>query len=148
MPVELRPLGVVCNIGCHYCYQNPQRDAANHTRKYQLSAMKAAIEAERTCFTLFGGEPLLVPPTTWRTCGPGDWQKHGKNGVQTNGVLINDNHIRMFKQYKVHVGVSIDGPDELNDVSLGGDPGSHARRRRGRRRRRSGGCARRRFIPP
>ncbi len=27
MSVELRPLGVQCNIQCQYCYQNPQRDA-------------------------------------------------------------------------------------------------------------------------
>ena len=26
------------------------------------------------------------------------------NGIQTNGVLINDEHIRMFRQYKVEVG--------------------------------------------
>ena len=27
MSIELRPLGVACNLACHYCYQNPQRDA-------------------------------------------------------------------------------------------------------------------------
>jgi uncharacterized protein len=27
MSVELRPLGVKCNIRCSYCYQDPQREA-------------------------------------------------------------------------------------------------------------------------
>ena len=49
MGVELRPLGVKCNIRCEYCYQNPQR-------------------------------------------------KYGSNSIQTNGVLIDENHIRMFQQ--------------------------------------------------
>jgi uncharacterized protein len=48
------------------------------------------------------------------------FEKYGSNGIQTNGVLINENHIRMFKQYKVHVGFSIDGPSELNDVRWAG----------------------------
>jgi uncharacterized protein len=47
MSVELRPLGVSCNIGCEYCYQQPQRDAGNAGgRRYDLDAMKAAIERE------------------------------------------------------------------------------------------------------
>ena len=29
MSIEVRPLGVKCNIQCQYCYQNPQRDAGN-----------------------------------------------------------------------------------------------------------------------
>jgi uncharacterized protein len=40
--------------------------------------------------------------------------------VQTNGVLINDAHVRMFRQYKVQVGISIDGPGELNDARWNG----------------------------
>ncbi len=43
-------------------------------------------------------------------------QKFGSNTIQTNGTLINDEHIRLFKAYKVAVGISIDGPGELNDV--------------------------------
>ena len=46
MGVELRPLGVRCNIQCQYCYQNPQRDAGNLTQSYDLDLMKAAIKAE------------------------------------------------------------------------------------------------------
>ena len=61
MTVELRPLGVRCNIQCQYCYQNPQRDAGHLARSYDIELMKAAIQAEGGPFALFGGEPLLVP---------------------------------------------------------------------------------------
>ena len=35
--------------------------------------------------------------------------------IQTNGVLINEEWIQVFKDYKVCVGVSIDGPEAEND---------------------------------
>jgi uncharacterized protein len=116
MSVELRPLGVQCNIQCQYCYQNPQRDAGHLTRSYDLELMKAAIMAEGGPFALFGGEPLLVPEHDLESLWSWGLQHFDYNTIQTNGTLINDAHIRMFRAYKVSVGVSIDGPGELNDV--------------------------------
>ena len=116
MTIELRPLGVKCNIQCQYCYQNPQRDAGNIPHSYDMEKMKAAIESEGGSFSLFGGEALLVPESDLEKLWSWGFQKYGRNGIQTNGTLINENHIRMFKQYKVGVGISIDGPGELNDV--------------------------------
>jgi len=120
MGIELRPLGVNCNIGCQYCYQNPQRDAGNLTRTYDLEAMKAAVLREGGSFILFGGEPLLMPEDDLEALWAWGLEQFGKNGVQTNGSLINQNHIRMFRQYEVQVGISIDGPGELNDVRWAG----------------------------
>lgn len=120
MSVELRPLGVNCNIACQYCYQNPQRDAGNLTRHYDLELMKAAVEKEGGSFTLFGGEPLLIPEEDLEHLWAWGLEKYGFNGIQTNGTLINDNHVRMFKQYKVQVGISIDGPGSLNDARWAG----------------------------
>jgi uncharacterized protein len=116
MGVELRPLGVNCNLQCQYCYQNPQRDAGNLARSYDIELMKAAIKAEGGPFALFGGEPLLVPEKDLEYLWSWGMAEFGSNAVQTNGVLINDAHIRMFKAYRVSVGISIDGPGELNDV--------------------------------
>jgi uncharacterized protein len=120
MGVELRPLGVNCNIGCQYCYQNPQRDAGNLTRAYDLEAMKAAVLRDGGPFILFGGEPLLMPEDDLERLWSWGLEQFGQNGVQTNGTLINENHVRMFRRYKVHVGISVDGPGELNDVRWAG----------------------------
>jgi len=109
MPVELRPLGVGCNIRCHYCYQNPERESGAVARGYDLDAMKMAAERERTSFTLFGGEPLLIPESDLKELWSWGWERFRRNGVQTNGVLINENHIRMFKQYNVGVGIRLTG---------------------------------------
>jgi uncharacterized protein len=120
MTVELRPLGVHCNIACQYCYQNPQRDAGNMGKRYDIETMKRAITEEGGPFTIFGGEPLLVPEDDLEELWAWGLEKFGRNGIQTNGTLINEAHIRMFKRYNVHVGISIDGPGELNDVRWSG----------------------------
>ena len=120
MSVELRPLGVHCNIQCQYCYQNPQRDAGNLNSSYDIETMKAAIEAEGGPFCLFGGEPLLLPLDDLEALWSWGLERFGSNGVQTNGALIQDRHIELFRRYRVQVGLSIDGPGELNDIRWNG----------------------------
>lgn len=120
MGIEVRPLGVTCNIACQYCYQNPQRDAGNLSTKYDLEKIKESILKEGGSFILFGGEPLLMPEDDLESLWAWGLEKFGHNGIQTNGTLINDNHIQMFRKYKVHVGISIDGPGSLNDVRWAG----------------------------
>jgi uncharacterized protein len=118
--IEVRPLGVTCNIACQYCYQNPQRDAGNLGHRYDLDRIKAAIEREGGEFILFGGEPLLMPEDDLESLWQWGLEKFGRNGIQTNATLINENHIRMFRLYNVRVGISIDGPGPLNDVRWAG----------------------------
>ncbi|MGZ3944660.1 MAG: radical SAM protein [Mucilaginibacter sp.] len=120
MSVELRPLGVKCNIACQYCYQHPQRDVEDKGKAYDIEKMKAAILKEGGPFTLFGGEPLLVPLDDLEHLFDWGLRNFGKNGIQTNGVLITPAHVWLFKKYKVSVGISVDGPEELNDVRWAG----------------------------
>ena len=86
MTVELRPLGVACNLRCQYCYQNPQRDAGNVPHDYDMEQMQAAIEAEGGPFTLFGGEPLLVPLRDLEELWAWGLERYGRNALQTNGA--------------------------------------------------------------
>jgi uncharacterized protein len=117
MSVELRPLGVRCNLGCRYCYQQPQRDAGNTpAARYDVAAMKAAILAEGGPFTLFGGEPLLLPAAVLDELWAWGLEQFGGNSVQTNGTLITETHLDLFRRYRVRVGISADGPGQLNDA--------------------------------
>jgi uncharacterized protein len=116
MTIELRPLGVVCNLACHYCYQNPQRDAENQRMTYDLEKMKAAAMLGGSPFTLFGGEPLLMRFDDLENLFAWGLKTFGSNTVQSNGILIEGRHIDMFRRNKVSVGISIDGPGELNDA--------------------------------
>ena len=116
MGVELRPLGVNCNITCQYCYQNPQRDAGNLRRRYDMAAMLQALDEEDQPFTLFGGEPLLMDIGDLERLWAFGLERFGRNQIQTNGTLIDDRHIRLFRDYRVQVGISVDGPGSLNDA--------------------------------
>ncbi|MCG8476251.1 MAG: radical SAM protein [Cytophagales bacterium] len=120
MGVELRPFGVKCNIACQYCYQHPQRDVEQGAKPYNIERMKAAVLREGSGFSLFGGEALLVPLEDLEELWAWGLEKFGKNALQTNGTLITDRHIELFRKYKVDVGISIDGPGELNDVRWAG----------------------------
>jgi len=120
MAVEVRPFGVKCNIGCQYCYQNPERDAGNDLRSYDMDLMMQRLKEDGRKFILFGGEPLLMPLADLEEIWRYGFERFGSNGIQTNGTLITGDHIDLFRRYKVHVGMSLDGPGELNDVRWAG----------------------------
>lgn len=122
MSIEVSPVGVTCNLSCPYCYEHPMREAGNYTadREYDLEKMIKALEAENGYFALFGGEPLLTDIETIEELWKFGLEKYGRNGIQTNGTLITDKHIELFKKYNVSVGISLDGPDELNDTRWSG----------------------------
>jgi uncharacterized protein len=121
MSVEVRPMGVKCNISCHYCYQNAIRDANSLLKKYDLELIKTAIAKKKSEFTLFGGEPLLIPKEDLEDLFEFGLDNFGKNSIQTNGILIDDEHINLFKKYKVSVGVSLDGPGVCNSPRWAGN---------------------------
>lgn len=117
---ELLAHGVKCNIACLYCYQDPMRNAGNYSPGYDMDAMKAALTAEGNRFTLFGGEALLMEFKDLDEILRWGKEKFGGSSVQTNGVLLSLDHIEMFRRHNVTVGLSVDGPDELNDARWAG----------------------------
>jgi uncharacterized protein len=82
--------------------------------KYDMAAMLRRAEQLGNSFTIFGGEPLLIPIADLEKFWEFGLKKFGQNGIQTNGILISEKHFELFRKYKVHVGFSIDGPGELN----------------------------------
>lgn len=121
MGVEVRPFGVRCNIACTYCYQQPEREAGNVLQEYDLARLVDALDANGSPFTLFGGEPLLMPLRDLERLWQFGLARFGRNSVQTNGTLVNDHHIELFHRYQVNVGVSCDGPGRCNELRVAGD---------------------------
>jgi uncharacterized protein len=125
--VELLPLDKRCNLACDYCYQGAAREVSNNSAPpYNLDAMKAALLSEGVGngvgFSLFGGESLLFPINDMERMLEWAQSIGAPVGCQTNGSLITERHIELFKRYRMGVGVSIDGPDELNDARQALDP--------------------------
>ena len=123
--VEFKYNGNACNADCVYCYQDPMRRAGNtKTRgKANLDLMFQIADEQDAMITVFGGEGLLVPIPTLDQIFAHSFEKKGKASIQTNGSLIKDEHIEMFKKYNVHVGISVDGPGELNSLRLSKEKG-------------------------
>jgi uncharacterized protein len=120
MVTEVRPLGVKCNLSCNYCYQDPVRDVAGRTRQYDLAAIKSSILSKGEPFALFGGEPLLLPKTELEELFALGLDRFGSNSIQTNALLIDSEHVALFRRYKVQVGISFDGPGPLNSPRSAG----------------------------
>jgi len=122
MAIEVRPLGIKCNLSCRYCYQTAQRSAGNIYNTYDIEIIKQSILKKRKVekFVLFGGEPLLVPKQDIEKLWSWGFEKFGINSIQSNGTLIDDEFIEMFKKYNVKPGISIDGPGKLNDARWAG----------------------------
>lgn len=122
----MKPLGNTCNLACTYCYEEPMRLAGNikTTSKYDINLMMAVADegirkgkaAEK--YVMFGGEALLTPKKDLEIFFKASHAKYGGGIIQTNAALIDDEHIEIFKKYNVHVGVSLDGPGELNAMRV------------------------------
>lgn len=121
MPIELSPVGVKCNLNCPYCYEIPMRDAGNMSVPFDMDRVMESLDDKNMEFILFGGEPLLLPIEYVEKLWKHGYEKYGRNGMQTNGTLFTDEHYELIKKYKVHAGISLDGPPELNDTRWAGN---------------------------
>lgn len=121
MSIEVRPVGVTCQLACTYCYEEGMRQEQRHHR-YDRQAVLSAIDKLQSSqyFSLFGGECLILPLKDIEELLSISYKKFGRSGLQTNGALITPEHIEVFAKYKTHVGISLDGPDELNDSRWAG----------------------------
>jgi len=120
-----------CNLKCDYCYfffggdetwklhppMVPQQViedlggfAARAARDYGLKVIALIFH---------GGEPLLMKRSRFaEMCDALRGYENGFHfafGLQTNGVLVDDEWISLFERYKVSVGVSLDGTRAIND---------------------------------
>jgi uncharacterized protein len=96
------------------------RDAGNGNSSYDLELIKEKLLTVDKPFHLFGGEPLLMKISDLEELLAWEFERNGENLIQTNGSILTPKHIELFKKYNVKVGVSIDGPNELNDIRWNG----------------------------
>jgi len=115
-PILVKPF-LGCNMNCTYCYESGYRKAHDPEMSYDLDAIFRAIDGlphARRGIGLHGGEPLCLPKPDAERILAKSLEVTGKSLVQTNGTLIDDEWIEIFKRNKTHVGISCDGPGELN----------------------------------
>lgn len=115
MPILIKP-NLNCNIHCVYCYEKEYR-ASHECSTYDLGKVLKAMEEQhaltKSHLALHGGEPLMIPKMDLEKILAKSVELSGGSSIQTNGTLIDGEHIELFRKYKTAVGISLDGPGEL-----------------------------------
>lgn len=123
----IKPAGPDCNLGCNYCFYLPKSRLYPSDKKHRMNdnvlqeLLGQSLEQceQRITFSWQGGEPSLMGLDFYekvislqKRYGLG---KAVSNVFQTNGILLNANWAKLFKQYNFLVGLSLDGPRHIHD---------------------------------
>lgn len=124
----VKPIGALCNLGCTYCYYLDKQDLYQEKstlmsdellEKYVIQHLEASTE-ELVLFSWHGGEPTLAGLDFYRKAAELQ-KKHNTNkknilnGLQTNGVNLDDDWCRFLADENFLVGISIDGPEAMHN---------------------------------
>lgn len=145
--VFAKPGGALCNLDCRYCYYLKKQHLYPEGEVFRMpdglleDYIVQHIEASPgpvVNFSWHGGEPTVLGLDYFRRIVALQ-RKHEpsgvriSNGMQTNGVLLDEEWCRFLSAEHFSVGLSLDGPQELHDryrVTRGQRP-SHKQTMRG-----------------
>src|SRR5215475_10667089 len=124
-----KPASAVCNLDCSYCFYL-DRDAdpykALPARRMTTDTLERLVDTflfysyPQSVFAFQGGEPTLAGLPFFEKLVALQ-QQYGRNGqsvsnaLQTNGTLLDQNWCELFRSYQWLLGVSLDGPEDVND---------------------------------
>ena len=121
-----------CNIDCSYCYvyQGPDTTWRLQPKRMRHHVVEAVCERlieqagrQETGFAivLHGGEPLLLGFDELAALLGGLRARLSPDrhpiSIQTNGTLLCESLLDLFAETRTSVSVSIDGPQEANDIA-------------------------------
>ena len=135
--ILLKPASSDCNMGCRYCYYHGVRRLYADVPRPRMTLevfdevcrQYCALDPAQIKVGWQGGEPTLMGLDFFRgavqierrRARPGGFWG---NSLQTNGVLLDDDWCEFFARNQFLVGLSVDGPPELNRMRHfpGGQP--------------------------
>ena len=133
--VFVKIAGSNCNLRCSYCYYTPYSEPGESVMPDDILEIyiRRHIEASRDrtiAFSWHGGEPTLYGLDGFRNivkiqkkyCPQ---NRRILNGIQTNGILLDDEYCEFFAEEQFVVGLSLDGPERCHDfnrVTANGEP--------------------------
>lgn len=125
--VLVKPAGPDCNLGCTYCFYLEKKDLFNQTPVHRMSdkvleeMIRQIMEQSGPAVSIGwqGGEPTLMGLEFYRKAIQYEI-KYGRNkqvgnGLQTNGLLLDERWADFLNEYSWLVGLSIDGPAHIHD---------------------------------
>jgi len=123
MPVRYLILSLTnrCNLSCRYCYNADMRGSEEMSETV-IDAALAMATAQTAPFhlQLTGGEPTLVPDKIHYLLNQVQALSHCSSiAIQTNATQLNPELLALFRQHQVQVGVSLDGPPNIQQQQRG-----------------------------
>lgn len=110
-----------CNLACAYCYNGTQAETDMSPVIIDKSLFLAACGQGPLHIQITGGEPTLVFELVTHTVEKAKSLGRAVTlGIQTNGTRLTPAVVSFLNAHNFQVGLSLDGPVEIND-SLRGD---------------------------
>jgi uncharacterized protein len=126
-----------CNLRCGYCYYAERDDAYDARTRMTPEVARQSVDlliaegpvSEPVHLHFFGGEPLLAFSLLCETVLYGEARaaERGREitfEVTTNATRLDEDIVSFLNEHRVHVGVSFDGPPEIQDVARPAASGS------------------------
>jgi uncharacterized protein len=125
----IKPVSAICNLDCAYCfYLDREADPYKSlpARRMTLETLERLVDTylfysyPNSVLAFQGGEPTLAGLPFFQKLVEFE-QRHGRNGqsvsnaLQTNGMLLDQSWCDLFRSYNWLVGLSLDGPADIND---------------------------------
>jgi len=112
-----------CNFACSYCLARADATRENMPLSTGLKVVRRLINEfpqKDICVDFHGGEPLLVFDNVAAIIEESavlgrERKKNVTFRIQSNGALLNGEMVEFLKSYKVSLGFSIDGPEQIHD---------------------------------
>lgn len=129
--VMVKPRGAICNLDCSYCFYLRKEAYFTDDSAFRMSDevlesfTRQYIQAQKVpqvTFAWQGGEPTLMGLDFFRKAvelqkkyAPPDMLV--QNSFQTNGVLVDEEWSRFFRENNFLIGLSMDGPEEIHNAN-------------------------------
>ena len=131
--VLIKPIGPVCNIACEYCFYLGKEKLFPYKKNTDFRMSEDTLETfvkqyikgqprstTEVNFTWQGGEPTLRGIDFYKKAidFQNKYRRKGMkitNAFQTNGILLNNDWAKFFKDNNFLIGISIDGPEKLHN---------------------------------
>jgi uncharacterized protein len=137
--VLTKPTGAICNLDCKYCFFLSKEELYPNSKfrmtdevleRYIRQQCESQAALPEVTISWQGGEPTLMGLDFFRrSVELAAKYRRPAQGVQytiqTNGTLLDADWCAFFREHRVLVGLSIDGPREQHDayrVDKGGHP--------------------------
>lgn len=122
-PTVIFRISNACNLDCTYCYDKNNHKHINKENENILNNMDIIINnLSKLCYNkdtvskiiFHGGEPLIINADIYEMLIQRILKEipNVKFSIQTNGTLMTQKHMEIFKKYNVKIGISLDGYNE------------------------------------